>query len=211
MEKVILAPGIVAYKNVFPDTNKIIENIEALFGQNYAPGGVYEGENDSSHNVNLNTRNVDTFAMSDNMMNYMSEAQKSLYESIKIPMLSCLADYRHEYSVFDQIIDDCWMILRYGKNQKFDNHADDGARFPRTISMTAYLNNNYEGGELEYKHFGLYFKPDPGDVLLFPSNYVYQHRVIPVTSGVRYAVVNWFRWHTIPKDTLTGDRDGVIY
>jgi hypothetical protein len=148
--------------------------------------------------------------MSDQQFLSYSEEQKNLYLRIKDPMIKCLFNYKEDYGI-DQIIDDCWMVLRYGKDQKFDNHADDGPRYPRLVSMTAYLNDDYEGGELEYKNFGLSFKPEPGSVLIFPSNYVYQHRVIPVTSGLRYAVVNWFRWSTIPKDTHIGDFSGVKY
>jgi hypothetical protein len=211
MNKIILAPGIYVYKNVFNDTSGLIKNIEELFGSQYAPGGVYEGDINSNYNINTSTRNVDTFAMSDSAMPSYSEKQKNLYETIKTPMLECLFDYKKSFGISDKITDDCWMILRYGKNQKFDNHSDDGSRYPRLVSMTAYLNNNYDGGELEYENFGLSFKPEPGDVLIFPSNYVYKHRVVPVTSGLRYAVVNWFRWYTIPKDTVLGDISGVQY
>jgi predicted 2-oxoglutarate/Fe(II)-dependent dioxygenase YbiX len=211
MEKIILAPGIYAYKNVFNDTKELIGRIEEAFKGHYGLGGVYEGDKDSNYSVNTSSRNVDTFAMSDPQIYNYTEEQKSLYESIKLPMIQCLNDYKADFSIGEPLTDDCWMILRYGKEQKFDNHADDGSRYPRLVSMTAYLNNDYEGGELEYKNFGLSFKPDPGDVLIFPSNYVYQHRVVPVTSGLRYAVVNWFRWATIPKDTLLGDVSGVQY
>jgi predicted 2-oxoglutarate/Fe(II)-dependent dioxygenase YbiX len=103
------------------------------------------------------------------------------------------------------------MVLRYGVGQKFDQHADDGSLYPRTVSMTAYLNDNYDGGELEYTHFGVSFKPSPGDVIIFPSNYPYQHRVVPVTGGLRYAIVNWFRWSSLAKNTTTGDNSGVKY
>jgi hypothetical protein len=210
MNKEVLAPGVTMYTDVFDDPKKIIEKIEKLFSSSYSLGGVYEGGEGTNFNVNTSTRNVDTFAMSDNMVPAYSPEQIDLYNSIKNPMIQALFDYKAEYSI-PELIDDCWMILRYGKDQKFDNHADDGPLYPRLVSMTAYLNDDYEGGDLEYKNFGLSFKPRPGSVLIFPSNYVYQHRVVPVTSGLRYAVVNWFRWSSIPKNTITGDDSGVKY
>ena len=30
-----------------------------------------------------------------------------------------------------------------------------------------------------------------GDLLLFPSNFLYPHRVLPVTKGVRHSYVSW--------------------
>ena len=32
-----------------------------------------------------------------------------------------------------------------------------------------------------------------GDVIIFPSNFMYPHTVKPITSGKRYVVVTWFR------------------
>jgi predicted 2-oxoglutarate/Fe(II)-dependent dioxygenase YbiX len=58
--------------------------------------------------------------------------------------------------------------------------------------MSFYLNDDYEGGEIEFPRFGLQVKPEPNQMIMFPSNYVYNHVVNPVTSGTRYAIVAWF-------------------
>ena len=44
-------------------------------------------------------------------------------------------------------------------------------------------------------------KPAVGSSLFFPSNWVFHHRAQPVTKGVKYAIVNWYRMYslTIPK------------
>ncbi len=69
----------------------------------------------------------------------------------------------------------------------------------RKLSVTIQLSdpNDYEGGHFE---FGEVEQPlpesrDKGTVLVFPS--YLQHRVAPVTSGVRKSLVAWFhgpRW-----------------
>ena len=69
-----------------------------------------------------------------------------------------------------------------------------------------YLNDDYEGGEIEFRHSGIKFKPKAGSVLFFPSNFLYVHEVYPVTKGPRYALPNWY--HNIPtenKRNSTGD------
>jgi predicted 2-oxoglutarate/Fe(II)-dependent dioxygenase YbiX len=58
--------------------------------------------------------------------------------------------------------------------------------------MSFYLNDEYEGGEIEFSRFGLNVKPKANQAIFFPSNYVYNHTVHPVTSGTRYAVVGWW-------------------
>tara|TARA_R100000697_G_scaffold121409_1_gene148439 strand:- start:2922 stop:3107 length:186 start_codon:yes stop_codon:yes gene_type:complete len=57
------------------------------------------------------------------------------------------------------------------------------------------LNNDYEGGEICFRY------PDttgewlidkkPGRIIVWPSNFLYPHRVKPVTKGTRYSVVSW--------------------
>lgn len=72
----------------------------------------------------------------------------------------------------------------------------------RKISMSLLLNDDYEGGELEFallnvKGDGTYyvneFKPPPmkkGSIIFFPS--FLAHRITPVTKGDRYSLVAWF-------------------
>ena len=46
---------------------------------------------------------------------------------------------------------------------------------------------NYMGGELNFPHAGYSWRPKSGSVVLYPSNYVGRHEVLPVTAGRRYA------------------------
>lgn len=62
----------------------------------------------------------------------------------------------------------------------------------RKISFSILLNDDFEGGELELYKFG--DKPDTmkmkkNSILFFPSFIL--HRVTPVTSGTRKALVGW--------------------
>tara|TARA_R100000656_G_scaffold40038_2_gene33439 strand:+ start:422 stop:988 length:567 start_codon:yes stop_codon:yes gene_type:complete len=86
---------------------------------------------------------------------------------------------------------------RYNKNQLMKEHCDhissmfDGERrgIP-TLSVIGSLNNNYEGGELIMFQDKEY-KIKAGEILIFPSNFLYPHKVMPVTKGTRYTYVSW--------------------
>jgi predicted 2-oxoglutarate/Fe(II)-dependent dioxygenase YbiX len=80
-------------------------------------------------------------------------------------------------------------LLRYGKNQQFHDHIDDHPFFTRRISLTYYLNDEYEGGDVEFSRYGLRFKAKKGDLLIFPSNFMYPHRSLPVIEGTKYSLV----------------------
>jgi len=76
-----------------------------------------------------------------------------------------------------------------GAGKHFNIHADHGPAYVTTISVVAYLNDNYEGGELYFPRFDLTIKPKQGDVLVFPSTYIYEHASLPMKSGTKYSVV----------------------
>jgi len=195
-----LVPGVWVYKNVFKNPEKTINLINALFGHLFSDALVYEGKDKPLDNINKKTRDCSVMGMPAAAVDSYSVDQQNLYYLIEDSMMACFADYKHQYGLGNELVGDSWQVLKYGAGQKFDSHADDGPRFPRTVSITAYLNDNYTGGELIYKHFNLTYKPEPGDVLVFPSNYIYNHQVVPVVSGLRYAIVNWFRWNTLNLD-----------
>ena len=86
---------------------------------------------------------------------------------------------------------------RYLPGQEMRQHCDhihymfDGERkgIP-TLSIVGLLNDDYEGGEfIMFEDKKIDTKK--GDLLIFPSNFLYPHKVTPVTKGVRYSYVSW--------------------
>ena len=67
----------------------------------------------------------------------------------------------------------------------------------RKLSMTTLLSDNYEGGAFEFASYGKekckISAPEfskVGSIIVFPS--IMEHRVAPITKGVRYSLVTWF-------------------
>jgi predicted 2-oxoglutarate/Fe(II)-dependent dioxygenase YbiX len=61
----------------------------------------------------------------------------------------------------------------------------------RDYSVLLYLNEEYEGGELEFVNQKYRFKPKTGMLVGFPSGHEYLHAALPTTSGIRYVIVSW--------------------
>ena len=86
---------------------------------------------------------------------------------------------------------------RYSENQTMALHCDnihslfDGQRkgVP-TMSFVGVLNDDYEGGEFVMWEDEL-IELKQGSILVFPSNYLYPHTVMPITKGTRYSFVSW--------------------
>ena len=86
---------------------------------------------------------------------------------------------------------------RYRTDTQMALHCDhihsmfDGSRkgIP-TLSVLGCLNNDYKGGELVFwKEKVVELKA--GEIMIFPSNFLYPHEVKLVTEGTRYSYVSW--------------------
>lgn len=83
-------------------------------------------------------------------------------------------------------------LLRYKEGQFYKEHVDSFKAQPRAISCSFSLNDDYEGGGFAFFGRELVYKPKRGSALMFPSNFMYPHEVLPVTKGVRYSIISWF-------------------
>lgn len=85
----------------------------------------------------------------------------------------------------------------YKENKKMATHCDhihsmfDGQRKGIPIlSVLGLLNDDYEGGEfIIFKNHEIKLKK--GDLIIFPSNFLYPHKVEPVKKGTRYSYISW--------------------
>ena len=58
------------------------------------------------------------------------------------------------------------------------------------LSIIGAFNDNYKGGKLIFfgdKEIDL----KAGDLVIFPSNFLYPHQITPITEGIRYSYVSW--------------------
>ena len=87
-------------------------------------------------------------------------------------------------------------ILKYVNSGHYKAHVDHAPDTPRTLSCVLLLNDDYEGGQLQFAHP---YKQEiiksidvkPGRLIIWPSNFLYPHGVTPVTNGIRYSMVSW--------------------
>lgn len=85
--------------------------------------------------------------------------------------------------------------LRYTEGGFYDLHHDWYEEMPRQMSFIYLLNNDYEGGELEFQNYhskdSYKIKTAPNRLIIWPSNFMFPHKVNKVTRGIRYSIVAW--------------------
>ena len=90
------------------------------------------------------------------------------------------------------------IIRRYNEGSEFKYHHDDiiGEIFPHwflrrqnILTCIVYFNHNteYTGGKLQFASSDKEYLPNIGDVIIFPANWMYYHKVSEITSGTRYS------------------------
>jgi|TARA_R100001530_G_C4321341_1_gene155932 hypothetical protein len=86
-------------------------------------------------------------------------------------------------------------VLKYEDTGHYKWHSDHDCIAPRTLSLIYLLNNDYEGGELMFKNITtneiMKIETKPNRIIIWPSNFLYPHKVDAVTKGIRYSVVCW--------------------
>jgi hypothetical protein len=183
-----LSPGIMVFDNVFLDSNKYIDKIKDN-PDLWKSASLLSTNNKHKTLDNTQIRDTDIIPLPHHEKletNVLSDLSKRFYESTKESLNSYISYYDAAIQKFEPP-----QLLKYGVGQNFNNHIDDHPFLTRRISMTYYLNNDYEGGDIEFSRFNLRFKAQKNQLLVFPSNFVYNHKIHPVTSGSRYVIVQW--------------------
>jgi predicted 2-oxoglutarate/Fe(II)-dependent dioxygenase YbiX len=88
--------------------------------------------------------------------------------------------------------DSGYELLRYETGQFYTQHVDSFKARPRAVSCSFALNGDYEGGEFGFFDKEITVKAPKGGAVLFPSNFMYPHEILPVTIGTRYSIITWF-------------------
>jgi predicted 2-oxoglutarate/Fe(II)-dependent dioxygenase YbiX len=120
-----------------------------------------------------------------------SAIAQNIHNQMYMLLLAALEPYKEKYGIHENLWHEPYNMLRYRGGQEYKAHYDGGTESGRCVSAIVYLNNDYEGGHVEFTNFGVKIKPEPGMLLLFPSSYPYTHIAHPVTSGTKYAIVTW--------------------
>jgi len=81
-------------------------------------------------------------------------------------------------------------LIKFEKGYKMNEHADTTG----DIAAIYYINDDYEGGEINFMDHNLKIKPKANSFITFPSNADYWHEVLENTVKERYSSTLWFHF-----------------
>lgn len=118
-----------------------------------------------------------------------SEKVKHIYETVKEALVSIGRDYcetlKIDYEEHAPI-----SISRYQTGAEMGPHVDNygNTHYTPLMSAVLYLNDDVEGGELNFPNQGVTIKPKAGSAIVFPSVEPFLHESLQVTRGSKYIV-----------------------
>jgi len=191
--------GIILYRKAIPDDLNIPERLEStlensthdLFKWKKAMVGYNEEKIDYRDCVDLKVGPDHWKHLTEDF-----EEVKNVYDDYNSILQFCLNDYEKRFN-FKMEYMEAINFVRYGEGQHFSVHTDSGFSYFCTLSSVGYFNDNYDGGELWFPHMNLKFKPQKGDIVFFPSTYIFAHASLPVSNGIKYSAVTMFNYDDV--------------
>jgi hypothetical protein len=193
-EKVDLGSGIFCYKGVINKGIDVIGRIEAnLKPEGDMTGYAWQPAYVGYRQLMPEYRDCNDFKFKktdiENDKSQVSLNLQSLWQDLYDVKLPAVEDYCRMYNINNLKYWEAFNFIKYGPGQHFMEHHDHGFSYNCTVSLVGYPNDDYEGGELYFRLQNLKVKADAGDLFIFPSNFMYPHQAMPVTSGVKYSIV----------------------
>lgn len=207
-----LHPNLLVYRGAFPDPMGFIDKVEALegwhkwylFGNKLdLPGAGWTSPEfptkEQWDNHIKNTKVLEVTSIVDEVFyavtsDYISKTGYSQPNWHHFPPSMCKYDF--DFSVEEEKD----LVMHYHTDYQQERADEPGFKFGLTCTM--YLNDDYEGGEISFKVFeedGTYsrfdYKPQQGDVIVFPSGEPYYHGVKTIRSNHKYFLRTFWWWH----------------
>ena len=177
---------IVVFEDIVP-----YDLCDALL-QEYANSNEWIDTN-TKGGIRKDIRSAMTILMSKDQVIFVNEntrknLDKEVYESAGL----AIKKYNEKFNEAHIEEDSGYELLRYETGQFYTQHTDSFKAAPRAVSCSFGLNDDYEGGEFAFFNREIKIKVPKGAAVMFPSNFMYPHEILPVTKGTRYSIVTWF-------------------
>lgn len=189
--------GLRIYKNAIKTSQPIIKTIDKSISNSLNSPLVWAKALVGHSQQMLNYRDCWDCKLHPQVVENLEENYndfKTVYSELVLSIALCVEDYSKKYNL-DLGYMEAVNFVKYGVGEHFSVHSDHGFSYTCTVSSVAYLNDDYEGGELWFNHLDQTIVPETGDIVICPSTFIYSHASLPVKSGVKYSAVTMFDYN----------------
>lgn len=194
--------NIVYFKNAVPNHKEIIECIENVNNNIITDWAPWGNKYSTSFEQKDSKADFDLYGISKSIhmpsfdLSGESKDYYWVFESLYKGLLECSSIYKTimniDESVNPRLETPGFVIGKYdsgrSKGLHSDCHYDDLEH-----SYVFYLNDDYEGGEIDFPELGLVFKPEAGSIVMFKSNEVDNVHQAHLAYGHKYIIPHFWR------------------
>ena len=195
MIKEVLHPKIHYYKNVIENPDLFLKELEeADLMPSYVPQISQWQEWRSSSGID----NVFGKQKECRLNNFKNQTvgdriNSKLCSLLAYKVLSIEESFCKDIGIESGYLPTTFYIKKYNVGAYMGPHVDsfDDDQDSLTVSMVVYLNDDYEGGEINFPDFNISIKPEAGSVVVFESKNIL-HEPVETTSGTKYLIPIFF-------------------
>lgn len=218
----VIYPKIHVYRGLFKDNAEFLEKLKSMpdwkawwvFGEQFLINGNVDIKFDtfpSPETWESVTKDLDYFAKTIDGYFYKATADYVATHNIELDnwvhQIPSVCKYTSSGGVSDEyamhVHTDFQQEKRHARGLKFNG-----------VTCTMYLNDDYEGGEMVFRiqncneYDEVIYKPQAGDILVFPSKEPFFHGVKKMISGDRYFIRNfWLSDYPGSPEWLAGEAE----
>jgi hypothetical protein len=228
LEHIELYPKVDVYRNVLKDPAQLYEVMNA--SEKTSEGKYFLKTWDPWAHFGTYTQKKDIREVSAEIQSTeMFIKEKAFVEEVEAAYSKVIADYieRHNielpegwrfsgssYSKYHAGVDNLKskLTMQYHTDHITSQKDMPGDKF--SITCTMYINDDYDGGDIEFYINGQFInhKPKAGDILVFPSTEPYYHGVKTINSNEKFFVRNFIMTpHNGTEEWLANQRKFGAY
>jgi 2OG-Fe(II) oxygenase superfamily len=122
--------------------------------------------------------------------NFLRVVQQEMAADFTSTFSDIITEYTRDYG-FPVTTFGGYEIIQYEAGDFFMPHIEDNNDRPARLVIEYFLNDDYEGGEVDFIHLGVKVTPKKNSVLIYPASFVHAVQILPVTSGTRYSIMQY--------------------
>lgn len=188
LEYEVLHKNVYYFSDPFPDIDKLMDAVENVNSEAVSPWNTWYANNteDGYPYGEVKTLN---FSMLPNESPEVREKASYALDSLIGTMYECCREFMEQHGADEEELEhlkkdmfegmNYYGIRRYNENEDMGPHQDRVVEGKDTYTISVYLDDDYDGGELGIPQEGVdaLIKAKAGSIVVFPSGYLHESKL----------------------------------
>lgn len=186
----ILHENVYYFTNPFPDIAKLMSTVEDVNSHAVSPWETWYANNTDEGYPYGEVKTLNFFKVKDEKDPLIKEKAEYVLNNLIGTMEACCREYMIQHGASEEELQhlktdmfegmNYYGIRRYNENESMGPHPDRVEEDRDTYTISVYLDDDYEGGELGIVQPGVdaLIKPNPGSIVVFPSGYLHESKLL---------------------------------